>query len=208
MGKSEEKERIKKLVANQKLVAGLAKEKSNSTCADCHFRPSTHASVTYGVFVCESCGTFHNHGGALVKEVQHTAMNELFDTKTSGIYIIVIIKCSLILMSTVSFKPGTAKETQRGMPNDLQVLSPPSCRIISCMLKSIIASQKYDMRRRSRTSRTGRNSQTGRKRSISSPTRNRINEDNQPKAQLIQELDEEFETQVETLYEYIELIVL
>lgn len=81
-----EKEKAKKLAANQKLILGLSKEASNSTCADCLTAKSTHACCTYGVFLCENCASSHAHGGAVVKEIQISGLNEMFYDHANGIF--------------------------------------------------------------------------------------------------------------------------
>ncbi|XP_048870043.1 arf-GAP with dual PH domain-containing protein 1 [Brienomyrus brachyistius] len=44
---------------NQRLLQDLLKRPGNSTCADCGFADPDWASLTLGVFVCQSCSAFH-----------------------------------------------------------------------------------------------------------------------------------------------------
>ncbi|XP_023700203.1 arf-GAP with dual PH domain-containing protein 1 [Paramormyrops kingsleyae] len=44
---------------NQRLLQDLLKRAGNGTCADCGFADPDWASLTLGVFVCQSCSAFH-----------------------------------------------------------------------------------------------------------------------------------------------------
>lgn len=45
--------------AHAKIVQILLQDKENRLCVDCQVKASTHLSINYGIFICESCASVH-----------------------------------------------------------------------------------------------------------------------------------------------------
>ena len=51
----------------------------NKYCVDCHHNLSTHASITYGTFVCATCAHIHKLAFGMSKSYVKDVFNEHWD---------------------------------------------------------------------------------------------------------------------------------
>jgi threonyl-tRNA synthetase len=61
------------------LRSQLEKDSYNKFCIDCNKNESTHASVTYGVFICEECAQTHIKEFGMENSYVKSLFGELWD---------------------------------------------------------------------------------------------------------------------------------
>lgn len=58
----------------------LARDTYNKFCIDCNRNESTHASITYGVFICEECANAHLQLLGMDKSYIKPIMGDMWDS--------------------------------------------------------------------------------------------------------------------------------
>lgn len=63
------------------ILQKLCKEDQfNAFCIDCQKNRSTHANVTFGVFICQDCATFHQANFPMYDSYIKAVFEECWDT--------------------------------------------------------------------------------------------------------------------------------